>query len=224
MLTYGSYLSRDTGIVRASIWVAVLDTLIALLSGTVVFPIIFSSGLEPGGGPGLVFKSIPIAFSQMPGGYPLSILFFVLLVFAALTSAMSLLEVVTSSFIDLYGWNRRPVSIVMGLVTFLVGVPSALSGGDGLWGAGLKQVSGSTFFDWADNISANWMLPLGGMLISLFVGHFLDSATRQEEFRRGTPWGSLYLAWLGLVRFLVPLGVLAVFLQKIGVLQAIGIG
>jgi len=223
MLTYGSYLPRDTGIVKTSLWVALLDTAIALLSGTVVFPIIFSSGLHAAAGPGLVFQSIPIAFSKMPGGQILCLVFFLLLVLAALTSTISLLEVVTSSFIDLYGWARRKVALTTGLVIFAFGIPSALSGGDGLFGKGMAAATGRSFFDWADHISANWMLPFGGLLIAVFVGYFFKPEDRKEEFLRGTPWGATYPSWLVLVRYLVPLAVAFVFLKSSGLLKMLGI-
>ncbi len=223
MLTYGSYLSKGTGIIKTSAWVALLDTAIALLSGTVVFPIIFSSGLHAAAGPGLVFKSIPIAFSQMPGGQVLCLVFFVLLVLAALTSSISLLEVVTSSFIDLYGWRRRKVALVTGLITFLFGVPSALSGGAGLFGKGLAGATGRSFFDWVDHASANWMLPFGGLLIAVFTGWFMDRDLRKKEFLRGTPWGGYYPFWLTLVKYLVPLAVGFVFLKSSGIFKMLGI-
>ncbi len=223
MLTYGSYLSRDTGIIKTSLWVAILDTAVALLASMVIFPIIFSSGLPAGAGPGLVFKSIPIAFSQMPGGQVLCVIFFLLLVLAALTSSISLLEVVTSSFIDLFGWRRRKVSLATGLVTFVFGVPSALLGGPGFFGKGLADATGRSFFDWADHLASNWMLPFGGLLIALYVGFFLDRDVRKEEFLRGTPWGVYYTFWLALVRYLVPLSVVFVFLKSTGILKLFGI-
>ncbi len=224
MLTYGSYLGRDTGIVKASIWVALLDTAIAIISGSVIFPIVFSHDLPAAGSVGLVFKSLPIAFSQMPAGQVLAVVFFVLLAFAALTSTISLQEVVTSSFIDLYGWGRRKVALVTGLVIFVVGVPSALSFGDGPFGKGLATLTGRNFFDNVENISSNWMLPLGGMIIALFVGWRVKEDRRLEEFTRGTPWGGIYTAWLGLVRFVVPLGVALVLLYQVGVLKWLGLG
>ena len=222
MLTYGSYLSRDTGIIKTSIWVAVLDTAVALLASMVIFPIIFSSGLPAGAGPGLVFQSIPIAFSKMPGGQLLCVIFFTLLVLAALTSSISLLEVVTSSFIDLFGWRRRSVSVVTGLITFLFGVPSAMSG-SGFFNQGMITAVGKSFFDWADHIASNLMLPFGGLFIALFVGYFLDGDKRKEEFSRGTPWGAAYPFWLTLVRYLVPLSVAFVFLKSSGLLKMLGL-
>ena len=224
MLTYGSYLDRDTGIVKASLWVALLDTGIAIISGSVIFPIVFSHNLPATGSVGLVFKSLPIAFSNLPAGQFLSVVFFVLLAFAALTSTISLQEVVTSSFIDLYGWGRRKVALVTGLIIFFVGVPSALSFGDGFFGKGLTTLTGRNFFDNVENISSNWMLPLGGMIIALFVGWRVKEDQRFEEFTRGTPWGGVYSAWLTLVRYVVPLAVALVLLYQVGILEMLGVG
>jgi len=223
MLTYGSYLSRDTGIPKSSVWVAVLDSAIATLASLVVFPITFSFGMQAEAGPGLIFKSIPIAFSQMTGGYLLSIVFFVLIVFAALTSSISLQEVVTSSFIDLFGWGRRKVCLRTGAIIFVFGVPSALLGSEGFFGAGLQKLTGKNFFDWVDYITANWMLPLGGLLIAIFTGFVLERSLREEEFRRGTTWGAVYSVWLPLLRYVVPLAVAVVFAQSSGLLKLFGI-
>ena len=222
MLTYGSYLPRDTGIPKSAVWVAVLDTVIATLASLVVFPITFSFGMEAEAGPGLIFKSIPLAFSQMTGGYVLSIVFFVLIAFAALTSTISLQEVVTSSFIDLYGWSRRKVCLVSGAAIFLFGIPSALSGGS-TFGALLKGVTGKTFFDWVDHLTVNWMLPLGGLALAIFTGFVLQSATRRQEFQHGTTWGATYGMWLPLLRYVGPLAVLLVFAQSSGLLRLLGI-
>ena len=142
MLTYGSYLRRDDDIMAASITISALDTLIALVASLVLFPIIFSFGMEPGAGPGLVFISMPIALSQMPGGTFLSILFFGLLVFAALTSGISMLEVTTSYLIDERNWIRRRATLVSGALITLVGIPSALSGGTEIFGSGFASVFG----------------------------------------------------------------------------------
>jgi len=222
MLTYGSYLSKDARIPRSSTWVAVLDTLIATLASLVVFPIIFSFDLQPGSGPGLIFKSIPLAFSQMPGGHMLSVVLFVLIVFAGLTSSVSLQEVVTSSLIDLYGWRRDKVCIGAGVVGFAMGVPSALSGGKSFFGAGLKRMTGRTFLDWVDFSTANLMLPAGGLLTAIFTGHVLGSDITREEFGGGH--SALYSVWQVLIKWVVPVAVGLVFLQSSGLLKVMGIG
>ncbi len=166
MLTYGSYLNKKTDLVKASLVVCSLDTLIALMACLIIFPVVFSFGLEPSAGPGLVFKTIPVVFSQMTGGSLLAILFFALLAFAALTSAISLLEVVTSHFIDSFGWTRKKAVLIPGALIFLFGVPSALSGSGGLFGS-WEGVVGKNFFDTMDYLASNWMLPIGGLLMAV---------------------------------------------------------
>jgi NSS family neurotransmitter:Na+ symporter len=218
MLTYGSYFDRDGDVVKASLAIGVLDSLVALLACMVLFPITFSHGMEPAAGPGLVFKGIPMALQGMPGGRLLATLFFALLVFAALTSAISLLEVATAYLIDERGWTRRRAAMSTGLAIALLGVPSALSGSSTLFGARMEHVLGRNWFDLFDYLASNWMLPLGGMLTALFVAYRLDAAVRHGEFMRGTTLGRLYGAWLGLLRYLVPLGMALVFLHALGVL------
>ena len=217
MLTYGSYLPKETSIPKSALWVALLDTLIALVASMVIFPITFTHGLEPAAGPGLVFQSLPIAFSQMPAGYPLSILFFVLLVFAALTSAISLLEVVASTFIDVYGWTRRKATLSTGAIIFVCGIPSALSGGK-LFGVDFAKVfGGKTFFDVMDYLSSNWMLPLGGLLVAVYSGYALKEETSAAEFG-GIAAAPLHRVWRLTVRYLAPLAVLLVMLKSSGLL------
>ena len=159
MLTYGSYLSRKESIVRNAVAVSALDTLIALMACLVIFPITFSYGIEPGGGPGLIFASLPIAFAQMPAGSLLSTVFFALLVFAALTSAISLLEVGTSFFIDEKGWTRRKATLVAALGVTVLGIPAALTGSTHLFGQGMQELVGSDWFTLISAIASNWMLP-----------------------------------------------------------------
>ncbi len=216
MLTYGSYMGRDADIVQSSISVSFLDTMVALLAAVVVFPITFSFGMEPAGGPGLVFKNIPIAFAQLPAGGLLGSLFFLLLVFAALTSSVSLLEVAAAYFIDERGWSRRKAVLVTGTAILLLGVPSALSGGTTLFGSGFEAVFGRNWFDLFDWIASNLLLPAGGMGIAVFTAWRLDEAMRREEFLTGSRWGAAYLGWLWLLRFVVPVAVLAVFLHALG--------
>jgi len=216
MLTYGSYLSRKDSIVGSAIAVSALDTLIALLACLVIFPITFSFGMEPAAGPGLVFTSLPIAFAQMPAGSLLSTIFFGLLVFAALTSAIALLEVATSHFIDVHGWRRRKATLVSAAGITLLGVPSALTGSTMMFGQGMQEVLGTDWFTLISGIVSNWMLPVGGLGMALFAAWVLPERLRQAEFTTGTRLGRLYNGWLLVLRFLVPLAIVAVFLHTIG--------
>jgi NSS family neurotransmitter:Na+ symporter len=218
MLTYGSYFDRDGDAVKASIAIGVLDSAVALLACMVLFPITFTHGMEPAAGPGLVFKGIPMALATLPGGRALATIFFALLVFAALTSAISLLEVATAYLIDERGLSRRTAVAICGIAITLLGIPSALSGSSPLFGAGMERALGRNWFDLFDYLASNWILPVGGMLTALFVGYRLDAVLRQQEFLRGTTLGRLYRVWLGLLRYVVPVGVALVFLNALGVL------
>lgn len=224
MLTYGSYLHQKDDIVSASIIISGLDTVLALTASLALFPIIFTFGLEPGTGPGLVFVSVPIALSQMTGGTFFSICFFVLLVFAALTSAVSLLEVVTSYFIDEKSWSRHKAGLLAGATIFLVGIPSALSGGTDLfgdWFADTIGPGGRNWFDTFDYLASNWLLPLGGLGIALFTAWRLDDAIRHRAFLEGTNLAIFYKGWLLLLKFVVPFAVVLIFLHAIGLIGVV---
>ena len=200
MVTYGSYLDKQTDLVRPAFYIAAGDTLLALLSGFVIFPLVFTFQLEPSAGPGLIFQTLPITFSQLPGGQILAIVFFVLLIFAALSSSISLLEVVVAYFIDEKGWSRTQATWVVGGVIFACGIPSDLSG---------------EFFDMADTIVTNYMLPTGGLLIAVFSGWVLSDAVRREEFMSGAVSEQLYTGWVFLIRYVSPVVVAIILLQSL---------
>jgi neurotransmitter:Na+ symporter, NSS family len=226
LIAYGSYLRRNDDIVGASIVVSVLDVTVALLAAFIVFPIVFLAGLQPAEGPGLVFSTLPVAFSQMPGGLVLAPIFFFLLAVAAITSAISLLEVATSYFIDERGWPRAKAALLTGGLILLLGIPSALSASSALFGTGVSEFLGATFgeaaeMNWFDALyylTFNLMLPLGGLGIALFVAWRVGDAAREQAFKTGTRLGKLYWGWVQLLRYIVPLAVLVVFLNAIGVL------
>ena len=226
MITYGSYLQKRDNLVSTSIVIAILDTTVALMSCLILFPIIFTVGMDPDAGPGLVFVSIPIAFSQMPGGAVLAPMFFLLLTFAALTSAISLLEVAATYFIDEQKVRRVIAAICTGFAIFLFGIPSALSGGTEIFGSGFSEMTqnifgeegGKNWFDLFDYIASNWLLPLGGLGIALFVAWRMGSAARIEGYTTSNPIGKAYWTWIFLLKYLVPIAVTAVFLHAIGIL------
>ena len=224
LLTYGSYLRRDEDLVSASITITALDTGVALMAALILFPILFAAGRDPAAGPGLVFISLPIAFSQMAGGLVLAPLFFFLLTFAALTSAISLLEVATAYFIDERGWTRMKATLVTGGSIMILGIPSALGGGPGLFGQKFMSLTqpvfgdnGKNWFDVLDYLASNWMLPLGGLGIGLFVAWRVGDAAREQGFKTGTKLGKLYWSWVRLLRFVVPIAVILILLNAIGV-------
>jgi NSS family neurotransmitter:Na+ symporter len=207
MITYGSYLDRQAHLVRSALLVAVGDTLVAILAGLVLFPLVFTFHLEPAAGPGLIFQTLPIAFSQLPGGKLVSVAFFFLLTFAALTSAISLLEVVVAYFVDEKGWSRARASWTMGGVIFLCGIPSAL--GEGVLSFGVLS--------FMDRLATNYLLPSGALLIAVFTGWILSHQEKQPEFLNGTNNNVLaYPGWSFLVRFVSPLAVVLIFLHQLG--------
>ncbi len=210
MLTYGSYLSEKENLTSATVYVVLFDTMIALLVGMVIFPAVFAMGLEPAEGPSLVFSVLPAVFSSMPFGTVVSIIFFVLLAIAAITSGISLLEVVVAYFIDQVGWTRKKAVLIVGLIIFALGIPSGLSFGV------MSEVKfmDKTFFDIVDNIASNYLLPLGGMLTAVFVGWKWGIDKAKEEIEKHETlfhWGA---QWGFLIRYVTPVAVAFVFFAK----------
>ncbi len=202
LVTYGSYLQYDSRLPRSALFVTASDTGIALLAGFVIFPLVFTFQLEPNAGPALIFETLPAAFGQLPFGQFVAVLFFLLLTFAALSSAMPLLEVVVAYFVDEKGWARMQASWVMGGVIFIVGIPSALNGG---------------FFGFMDMLTTNYLLPVGGLLVALFAGWSLTPQERRAEVPASDLSSSLYHGWVFLIRYVAPIAVAIILLQSIGV-------
>jgi len=222
MMTYGSYLSKKDSIPGSSLQILTLDTLIAILAGVAIFTAVFAMGQDPAAGPGLIFHSIPFVFASMPGGYVFAILFFILLALAALTSAISLLEVITAYFVDELKWARHKVVISMGTVVFLVGIPSALSYNV----LSDFHIFGLTFFDLADYISANILLPLGGLSLAVFVGWIwgIDKALIElkngaESLFRDRIW--TMKAWSLFLKYFAPILIFIVFLNSVGLIEQV---
>ena len=178
MITYGSYLKRDQNLLNSALWVLALDTAIAMLAGVAIFTTVFALGADPAGGAGLIFFILPSVFPQLAYGSIWGTLFFSLLFMAALTSAISILEVVTAYFIDQKGWSRKKATIQFGSVITIVGVFCSLSMGGGIDITGFLGESfflGGTFFDVLDNLSSKYMLPIGGMFTALFILYHLGT-------------------------------------------------
>ena len=211
MLTYGSYLPARENLTAATVYVVLFDTLIALLMGMVIFPAVFAMGLEPAEGPSLVFSVLPAVFSQMPWGGAASVVFFILLSIAAVTSGISLLEVVVAYFVDERGWPRKKAVLVLGGVIFALGVPSGLS--FGAWSE--FKLMGMTFFDLVDNVASNYLLPVGGMLTAVFVGWVWGAGEAQKEIERHETRFHYAAIWAFLIRYVAPVAVAAVFIAKI---------
>jgi len=220
MLAYGSYLKKDTNIVTNGVVIVGLDTGIALLACMVLFPITFANGMDPAGGPGLVFQNMPVALMALPGGATWAVVFFLLLFVAALTSAISLLEVAASYFIDDRHWSRAKATFVCGIAITLLGIPSALSNvPDGIYSTAFGTVNWFDGLDWA---VSNVMLPLGGLGVALFVGWRMSSQLRREAFGSGST-AMFYASWLFVIQWIAPLAVIIVFLNAIGLVDIGGL-
>ncbi|MCG7893405.1 MAG: sodium-dependent transporter [Candidatus Thiodiazotropha taylori] len=210
IMVYGSYMPKKSSIAGSAVLIALLDTLVALLAGMAIFPIVFANGLEPGAGPGLIFQTLPIAFGAMPGGHLFGTMFFVLLVFAAWSSAISLIEPAVAWLVENREMTRVRASIWIGLTTWVIGLGTVFS--FNIWSD--VKLFDKTFFDLLDYLTANIMLPLGGLLIAVFSGWFMKKASSQDEFAMN---GSAYNLWWTLIRYVSPLAVVVVFLHAIGI-------
>jgi len=216
MLTYGSYLDKETNISSSVLEIVGLNTLYALMAGLMIFPIVFTYQVDPQVGPGLFFITLPEVFSRMPAGQLIAISFFLLVAFAAITSAISLLEVVVSFFIDECNWSRKKADFVMGIVIFLLGIPSALS-----WSF-LKEftlLGTRDVFDSLDCIATNYLLPIGGFFIAIFAGWILAHGVKEAEIIRIENTFHFYPIWHFLVKYIAPFAVLIILLQKTGIVN-----
>ena len=166
MITYGSYLRNDQNLLSSALWIIVLDTIIAIMAGVAIFATVFALGSTPDSGPGLIFVALPSMFPQLAGGVIWGSLFFFLLFMAALTSAISILEVITAYFIDEKGWGREKATVIFGSIITIVGIFCSMSMG------GFNDINimfDISFFDFLDYLSSKYMLPIGGMLTALFI-------------------------------------------------------
>ncbi len=210
MITYGSYLGNRESIPASAGMVVLLDTAIALFASIAIFTIVFEYGLDPtAAGPGLVFQVLPLAFSKMPGGRFIGTAFFLLLSFAALTSAISLLEVVVAHFIDDRKWARRAATLIMGTVIWALGLFSAFSYNllENVTLLKDKEGRGMPILDSIDLVATNYMLPIGGFFIALFAGWFMRREIREEQLLDKSGSRAFYRAWLVVTRYLTPVAV-----------------
>lgn len=212
ILTYGSYLPARASIARTTLTVALADTLVALMAGLAIFPVIFANGMSPASGPGLIFMSLPLAFQAMPLGTLFGILFFVMLSMAALTSSISMVEATVSWLTDNKGLSRRAASWSTGIVLWLVSTLAMLSFNVGAdW-----TLAGKHVFDWLDYLTSRWMMPLGGLGMVMLAGFVLNSQAMRDELGLSAGWHAL---WLFMVRYVSPLGILVIFVDALGIAQ-----
>lgn len=217
ILTYSSYIKKEENLFISGLGTAVSDLVFALIAAFAVMPAVFAAGLQPGAGPGLVFETLPYIFHKMGEGIPLlstltSSIFFVAILAAALTSAISMLEVGVAFLTDERGMKRRNATLLLAFLCWGVGILCSLSFGT-LSGA---KVLGLTFFDFLDTLCSDWLLPLGGLIFTLFVGWKMSKADVRDEFTNGGTrnvrvFGVIYV----LMRYLAPVGIVVIFLTNL---------
>ncbi len=213
MITYAAYIPRNVRLPQAAVVIAGVDLLVAILAALMIFPIVFANDLAPGSGPGLIFETLPIAFGQMPGGRFFATLFFVLVGIAALTSTISGVEPIVSWAEEHHGWQRKQVSILVGLALWLVGLGSVFS--FNIW-SGFTPLDmfptfeDKTIFDLLEYLAANVMMPINGLLIALFAGWLMSKTSILDELAIND--GKLYRGLRFLLRFVAPVAIIAIFL------------
>lgn len=217
LITYSSYLGKKENIVQTATIVPFLDTLVALLAGVAILPAVFALGFEPTDGPGLVFIILPGVFATMGAvGKIFGVLFFVFISVAALTSSISLLEVIVAYLIDEKDWTRKKALSIVSVILFIMGITASLSMGP--WAE--FTIGGKNIFDIYDFIASNVLLPLGGMFICIFIGWFWGRKNASKEITNdGTIKFSLFNTWFFLCKWVIPVIIFLVFLSGIGIIN-----
>ncbi len=208
MITYGSYLKKRVNILRSALTICFLDTFIALLAGTAIFSVVFQYKMKAGEGLGLIFETLPVLFAKT--GSFISIPFFLLLTFAALTSSISLLEVVVSYFIDERGWRRKKATLIIGGSIYLLGILAAIDQLRIMFKGVFRN-----FFYIFDFTTTNYMLPVGGLLITIFVAWGIKEEIRKSSFQSASIY---YLLWRFILRFVTPVAVTIILLQGLNII------
>ena len=209
MITYGAFVDRNQSLGTATLAVGAGDLIYAFIAGLIIFPTTFAFGIDPSSGPGLVFIALPAAFSAMPLGWLFGGLFFILLAIAALTSLVSLLQVPVTHAMEKWNWSRNNAVWIISLLVFLVSIPSALS-----MGLVKIEVGEYAFFDFIDFFASNWLLPLGGLIVTLFAGYFWKNAAKEAGLT--AKW---FRIWLFMLRYVAPILMIFVFLHSTGILK-----
>ncbi len=212
LITYGSYISKKDNMVSSAVSVVLADTMVAVLAGVIIFPAAFSFGIQPEAGASLAFTTLPMVFQQMTGGYFFCIIFFLLLVIATLTSTISLLEVIVATLTEELQLTRSKASIVGAVGTAAIGVLATLSFRTG----SPLHIAGNTFFDLLDHVTALYFMPLGGLLIVLFVGWKMERADTMDELTNGGSLkAGLRKAIMFIIRYLAPVAIGVIFISQL---------
>ncbi len=216
LIAYGSYVPRDANLRSTVLQVSLLDTLVAILAGLIIFPAAFSSGINPGVGPALVFETLPAIFNTLPMSMLWASIFFILLMIAALTTTMSFHEVVTMYFVEEWGFTRRMGVFSASGIAVVLSIIASLS--LGIWSE--YTIFGKTIFDVMDYVTSNFMMPLGGMFTCICISWYLDKGVLSNQV---TNFGKLKCGYLPviffLLRYLCPIAIFFIFLNGIGLIK-----
>jgi len=213
VMVYGSYLQRNVSIARTTIYIALADTMLGLLVGLAIYSLVFANQLEPNAGPGLIFQTLPIAFGHMPWGSLIGTLFFMLVAFAAWTSAISLVEPAIAWSVENTSMPRKRVAWILGLIVWLLGVAVVLSFNE--W-QDVRIVFGLNIFETLDKLTSTILLPLGGLLMAIFAGYFMRKGHVQEELNLDD---SNFKLWRFTNNYVAPIAIVAVFMYLFGLIK-----
>ncbi len=215
MLTYGSYISKKENLTTTTVSIAAADTVIALLAGLAIFPAVFAFGIDPTAGPGLVFITLPNVFLQMTGGTIFGALFFFLLFIAALTSVVSIFEVIIAYITEELSVTRPKAMTLTTLAVVFISILCAFSNTPD----SSLTFFGTTLFDWMDKLSANILLPIGGLLIMIFIGFIMKREDVEDELKQGCPSIKNSMIYLTITKYVAPIAIAIVFLYGLGIIN-----
>ena len=216
IITYAASLPKDVNIVKSSIFVAMFDTVIALIAGVIIFSFLFEAGAQSTAGPGLVFISLPVIFEQWGTlGNVISVSFFIALLFAGITSAVSMIEPALMFFIEQFNMSRKKATTICGVIFYSLGIVALLSMSSS-YGAQLTFFNKNAF-DWMDFVTSSIMMPLGAFITCIFLGYFVDKKFLRDILTKHTSL-TIFNIWYVLIKYLVPFAIIAIFLNQIGVI------
>ena len=217
LVTYGSYMKKTENIPKNGFYVAIMTIFISLLASLIIFPVVFTYNLPPQAGPGLVFKTLPVLFAKMPATILLSTTFFLLMLFATLTSTISLLEILVANIMEVFDVKRTKACIYLSLLAFIIGIPSAFAGSGTLFPK-WEAIYGKNFFDMMEYIALSWFTPLAALFTIIFVGWNLKKEMLFDEFSSGTQLRFLARPWYFIIKFVAPVVVIFIILHEAGMI------
>ncbi len=213
MISYGGYLRKKENVPLMCTFVSIAVIIVATLAALLIFPVIFSFGFDPSMGTGMVFQTLPFLFAKLPAGKIIAVVFFSLFVFAAITSSIAFVEVVAVNIMDHYKIERKKAVLIVCIMTFIVGIPSALSASSGIFHE-WKDVYGLPFLETIDQIVSVWIIPLAGLITSIFIGWIVPKSVMKEEFMHGRKGTFLFSLWYFFIKIVAPVLIMIIILQK----------